>query len=368
MNSKSAFPSVSKLKRVFSCALAVILSMAFFIPLNIQTAFAEPTSAEVQAQADEVSARLAVAEEEMAKIGVEYQAAIVAHEDAVAAMNEAQARIDAAEIIISETQERLNGIAAQQYRQGPYSFLDVVFGASSFSEFLSSWEYINFANQENAELIQANKDARAEAEDARTEYAAQEQAAAQYEAEQADLMARAEEKVAQQEAEYAALSAEVAALVEQEQQKRVEQAAAATTTTTTTGNTGTTGGGNPGPGPIDASSVVAAAQSRVGCPYVYGATGPDSFDCSGFTQWCYRTALGRDIGRTTGAQYANASASWPYSQGGAEPGDVLWWPASSGYTHVALYVGGGQYIHSPVPGQTVCYSSWYINETIVLRF
>lgn len=359
MNKVTLSQERGRARRVLSLALAALLALALVLPLNMQAAYADPSSAEAQAQADEVSARLALAEEELTQIGIDYQAAVVAHEDALAAMNEAQARIDEAEIIISETQGRLGEIATQQYRQGPFSFLDVLFGASSFSEFLSSWEYINFANQQNAELIQASKDARAEAEAAHEEFAVQEQAAAQCEAEQAELMARAEEKVAAQEAEYADLSAEVAALVEKEQASRVEERVAESPV-------------DYGPAPEvpegGYGGVVAAAQSQLGAPYISGGTGNPGFDCSGFTQWCYLNGAGINIGRDTFSQYNNASYRAPYTSGEAVPGDVLWWPPSTGYTHVAIYVGGGQFIHSPSPGHYVEYASFQIDQLIILRF
>lgn len=349
----------STLKRVIILALAAVLAATLLLPLNAQHAYAEPTSAEVQAEADEASARLAAAEAEMQQIGVDYQAAVAAHTAALAAMDEAQVRIDAAQAIIADTQARLGVIAKQQYREGPYSFLNVLFGATSFEQFISNWDYLNFVNQENAQLIQANKDARAEAEAAHAEFSAQEQAAAAYEAEQEALMARAQNKVAEYEAEFAALSAEAAALVEAEQAARVEETVEESPE-------------DYGP-PLDVpsggyGSVVSAAQAAIGVPYVAGGTGNGGFDCSGLTQWCYLNGLGVNIGRSTHSQYASASASWPYASGGAEAGDVLWWPASTGYTHVAIYVGGGSYIHAPLPGQTVCYSSWMIDQTIVLRF
>jgi prepilin-type processing-associated H-X9-DG protein len=111
-------------------------------------------------------------------------------------------------------------------------------------------------------------------------------------------------------------------------------------------------------------SVVAAAESRLGLPYVYGAAGPNSFDCSGLTYWCYLQADRGNIGRADYDQRAKALISWPYAgPNSAAPGDVLWWDG-----HVAIYVGGGRYIHAPEPGKTVCYSSWNIENSTVLRF
>lgn len=354
------------LKRLFVCMLAAVLAFGLVLPLGMQSAYAEPTSAEVQAEADAASARLAAAEEEMEQIGVEYQAAVAAHDEAVAAMEEAQGRIDAAQVIIDETQTRLGEVANQQYRQGPYSFLEVIFGASSFEEFVTNWEYLNFVNAENATLIQTNKDARAEAEEAYEEYSAQEEEAAAREAEAEAIKVEAEELLAAQAALLAGLNAEVAALVEAEQEARyAAEAAAAEQEAINNPPSGTVDPPYNPPAPPTGgyADVVAAAASRIGCAYVYGATGPNSFDCSGLTSWAYTQAGRGWIGRNDSAQYNNASARWSYSSGGAEPGDVLWWPG-----HVAIYAGGGSYIHAANPSLGVLYSNWNLSSATVLRF
>lgn len=355
-----------KMKRLAYCVLAALMAVTLLVPLNMQSAYATPSSAEKQAEADEVSAWLAAAEEEMILIRDEYNAAVVAHDEAVARMDEAQGRIDAAEEVINETQQRLATVASQQYRQGPYSFLDVLLGASSFDEFLTSWEYINFVNQDNAALIQTSKDARAEAEAAHAEFSIQEEEAAAREAEATLIKDQAEALIAEKEALLAGLSAEVAELVAQETAAReaAEAAAAEQAVDDYYDGGGNTGGITPPAPPTGGyADVVSAAASRIGCPYIWAASGPDAFDCSGLTSWCYSQAGRGWIGRNDSAQYSNASARWPYTSGGAEPGDVLWWPG-----HVAIYAGGGSYIHAPTPGQYVSYSSWNINSATVLRF
>jgi cell wall-associated NlpC family hydrolase len=341
--------------------------MTLLVPFSLSSAYAAPTSAEKQAEADEASAALAVAEEEMIKLRDIYRQDVEAHDAAIAAMNEAQGRIDAAQGVITYTQERLGNRAHQMYKDGPLNFLNVIFGASSFEEFTTSWELINAINQENATLIQDNKDARAEAQAAHDEFSAQEKLAAERLAEAEAVKVRAEQLVDEQAAILDGLEAEVAALVEAEEAARraAEAAAAAAEAARNAQNNPSYDYGYTAPPPPSGGygDVVSAAVSRLGCPYVWAASGPNAFDCSGLTSWCYSQAGRGYIGRTDSSQHSNASARWPYSSGGAEPGDVLWWPG-----HVAIYVGGGSYIHAPLPGQSVCYSSWNINNATVLRF
>lgn len=96
------------------------------------------------------------------------------------------------------------------------------------------------------------------------------------------------------------------------------------------------------------SGIVRTAQSKLGCPYKWGATGPYRFDCSGFTQYVYRKN-GKSIPRTSGAQKSGGRVI-PISQ--ARPGDIVWKPG-----HVGIYVGGGRVIHAPHTGAVVSYTS-----------
>ncbi|WP_438292176.1 NlpC/P60 family protein [Streptomyces sp. HUAS TT7] len=96
-----------------------------------------------------------------------------------------------------------------------------------------------------------------------------------------------------------------------------------------------------------AAAAVSFAYSALGKPYVWGATGPSSFDCSGLTQAAWRSA-GVQLPRTTYTQI-NAGSRVPRSQ--LAPGDLVFF--YSGISHVGLYIGGGQMIHAPHPGAPV---------------
>ena len=95
------------------------------------------------------------------------------------------------------------------------------------------------------------------------------------------------------------------------------------------------------------NAIVDYADGFIGTPYVYGATGPNAFDCSGFTSYVYRNAAGIEISRTT---YSQINVGSPVSYGELQPGDLVF---TYGLDHVGIYVGNGQYIHAPQPGQSV---------------
>ena len=105
---------------------------------------------------------------------------------------------------------------------------------------------------------------------------------------------------------------------------------------------------NRGPGSsASGNAIVDFAYGYIGAPYVYGAAGPSSFDCSGFTSFVFRNAAGIDITRTT---YSQIGVGTPVSYGELQPGDLVF---TYGLDHVGIYVGGGQYIHAPQPGESV---------------
>lgn len=99
------------------------------------------------------------------------------------------------------------------------------------------------------------------------------------------------------------------------------------------------------------TAIVQEAYRHLGKPYVWGAKGPNAFDCSGLAYVVYANATGHYIGGWTGdQQYAGTQIA----VSDAQPGDLLFWGApTSVTTHVAIYIGNGQYIHAPQPGDVV---------------
>lgn len=93
------------------------------------------------------------------------------------------------------------------------------------------------------------------------------------------------------------------------------------------------------------NKIVDAAKSKLGKPYVWAASGPDSFDCSGLTMWCYKQ-IGINLPHNTEAQKGAAKNVVSVSE--ARVGDILYT-----YGHVGIYIGNNQYIHAPTTGDVV---------------
>lgn len=95
------------------------------------------------------------------------------------------------------------------------------------------------------------------------------------------------------------------------------------------------------------SQVANYAYNFLGRPYVYGANGPNAFDCSGFTSYVYRH-FGVSLPRTASSQFSAGSA---VSRNNLAPGDLVFFNTVGYLGHVGLYIGGGDFIHAASSGR-----------------
>lgn len=102
-----------------------------------------------------------------------------------------------------------------------------------------------------------------------------------------------------------------------------------------------------GEGEVTGQDIVNYAYNFLGRPYVWGAVGPDTFDCSGFTSYVYRHCAGIEITRTT---YTQINVGVPVSYNNMQPGDLVF---TYDNEHVGIYVGSGMYINATYPGSTI---------------
>lgn len=95
-------------------------------------------------------------------------------------------------------------------------------------------------------------------------------------------------------------------------------------------------------GPTLASKIVTTAKKYIGVPYVWGGTSPKGFDCSGYIQYVFNKN-GVTLPRTASQQY---KVGYKVSKSNLQPGDLVFFNTSGGISHVGMYIGNGQFIHS----------------------
>ena len=344
------------------------------------------TAAEKEAEAQEALNQLYALQDTLEQKSAEYYQSLAEYQDAVTLRDAAQERIDAISGEITEIQGRLGSRAREMYRNGATSFIDLLFGATSFDEFTQNWDILNRLNSNDAELSTKAKALRNETKRKKTELTKQAGIAEKKSANAQRAYKESQELVAQMQETYNGLSAEARRLYEEEQAAAAAAAAAAAQAqaeaeaaaaaeydgddgsgayedeetgetyyysdgdnnyvategavenddgTVTDINTGET---YDSPTEYTASTgneIVDRAASMLGSAYQYGGTGADgTFDCSGLVGYAL-TGTTERIGNTTSFMSDYNQVSDP------QPGDIA---VNAG--HTGIYIGNGQMIHA----------------------
>ncbi|MFD7786620.1 NlpC/P60 family protein [Streptomyces nojiriensis] len=244
---------------------------------------------------------------------------------------------------LNTARSALGTLAASQYRSGSLGTAVQLAMASDPQEYLSQAAFISRAGDRNAAGITTVRRRLDEVGKLREQAAGRLADLRSRQDELAGHKAVIEEKLTTAKNLLARLTAEERAAYEAQSSGGPAAAPAASAASAPAK------GAAPAP-PSDGSRTaraVAFAYGAIGKPYVWGATGPGSFDCSGLTQAAWRSA-GVSLPRTT---YTQINAGRRVSRDQLAPGDLVFF--YSGVTHVGLYVGNGQMIHAPRPGSTV---------------
>lgn len=341
------------------CAAFVGAALAFTTDYAYAT-----TSAEKRAEADAVRSQLVGLQADLEAASEKYYKAIEEQKAAQEAMEAEQVKIEAAEERIAVIQTHLGSRLRTMYRDGSASLVDFLLRSASFKEFTQNWDFLANLNENDADMVEETKIVRAELEAAKAEYERQEKIAAEKAAEAKTIKDEVEAKVNQASQLVAQLDEEARILLEQEQaaiaaeeaRKRAEEERKKQeeeqrnpgnpSPSPNPGNGGGSGGGSGMGGPATGShsEVVSYALSRIGCPYVWGGSGPNEFDCSGLVSWAYAQA-GYYLPHYSESMYSMATQRVPVSE--ARPGDVLW---RSGHVGIAVGHGGVPYVHAPTFG------------------
>jgi cell wall-associated NlpC family hydrolase len=239
---------------------------------------------------------------------------------------------------LQDAQARLGARAAAAYIQGPGNNLSAVLESTNPGDTLDRVQVLDLLARQDGDLMDTLRVAG-------DNYQARKRALEASQRQQAQQVASLDAKKRDVDATVARTKA-LLSQVKASDRARVLAAA----------NDGGSGGGSAGtpqqpfpnvPVSGGAAKAVAYAKAQVGKPYSYGATGPDSFDCSGLTMMAWAQA-GISLPHSSSAQYG---ATRRVSASEIQPGDLIFY--YSPISHVAIYVGGGQQVAATHTGDYV---------------
>ncbi|HEY5468817.1 MAG TPA: NlpC/P60 family protein [Coriobacteriia bacterium] len=308
------------------------------------TAFAAKTSAatkakmaqavRIQAQVDSLDLQAEAATEN-------YNEAKISYDDLHGKVLKIQADIAKIDARTNVLQDSLAARADAMYRNGPLGLLDVLLGSASFDDFAAMWDFLNQQNQEEALTVAELGTLRTSKVDAEAQLKPAQDAAKQV----YDKMVTHRREVLAAQAKAKSLlkgvEKEVAALKAADNARRAKDAKKAK------GSSKGTGWNWGDPARAPRSGIVSIALKYLGRPYVWAASGPRSFDCSGFTRFVY-AQVGVSLPHSSRMQI-NYGAR--VSRANLKPGDLLFF--YSPIHHVAIYLGNGKMVHAPHTGDVV---------------
>ncbi|MDT8951760.1 NlpC/P60 family protein [Lacticaseibacillus paracasei] len=264
-------------------------------------------------------------------------------------------------------------------------YFDFVLNSNSLTDLVGRSLTVNKLSQASAEALQAVKDSQAKVKALQIEQEAKQETLvatkSQLESDKAkieslksdaeksasDLQQTLEankDKLAQlaaseDAAKAAAATAAVAATPSASSTSTASSSAASSSANTSTTSASSSASASQAPASntssvsVSGGSIASNAAKYIGVPYVYGGTSPSGFDCSGLIYYAAKEA-GINLPRTSQAQSTLGSY---VSVSDLQAGDLVFWGGVGSAYHVGIYIGGGQYLHAPAPGQSVTIQS-----------
>jgi cell wall-associated NlpC family hydrolase len=358
--------------------LILILLVAAISPTE---AHADEVS-DKRAEAEAIAAKIKQLDHEIEKAAESANGAQVELDEISRQIADSQAQVASAQAQQASRAGELKSFAINAYDRGTPSDASAPTEASDLASLGQRQGYLSAAAGNRLQLIDQ---LRASEHDLQVKVAVLDDARGAAEAKTQllrDKQAQAQSAVEEQGALYAKAEGELSQLVAEAQQReaakqeaaaRARQEAAARarpprapspgTRSSPPASTGPGSGSGTSTGPAargGVDEVIAEAKRQLGKPYVWGADGPDSFDCSGFTQWAWK-AGGVSLPHYSGAQY---SSTTHVSMSAIQPGDLIFYEDPG--SHVALYIGNGTIIHAPNSRSVVRYDSLYYWDTAMM--
>ncbi len=268
----------------------------------------------------------------------EYYKTKTLYSAAKAQVDARQAAIDGNTRDLKKLQTRLTQRIKAMYRGTEIRAIDLLMGSVSFTDFATKWDLIERMNDGDAALAAQVRALREKNEEEKEELEASKKKAEERFKEAEVIQTAALEKMTELETLYDGLSEELKVLLGLDQLASLANEEDVLII------------GNPRDIPPH-PEVVEFAESRIGCPYIWAAAGPDTFDCSGLVVWCFDKAGIGGLPHYTESLYRLAlhvGAVLPLED--VEPGDVLYRP---GHVGIASGAGGRPFIHAPGAGTYV---------------
>jgi cell wall-associated NlpC family hydrolase len=343
-------------------ALVVTAGLVLGATVLVPTAGADEVG-DKRAEAAKVADQLDALQSRQMELGAQAERVAYEKQQASDAVGAAQRLLDQTNAELEERRGAVRKWAVDAYQDGNDSPELDAFLTSDANTAVQKKVLLEAGAGNLRDAIDALGSAQQQAEDDKARLEEAQEAVDAKAAELAELKAANDKSVADAASLNSRVQGELQTLVAAEQRRRAAEeaaaadraTAAATQAAATTGNrstagattgTGTTGGGgvvapsNPNPPAVGrgASGAVAAALSKVGSkPYIWGASGPTAFDCSGLVIWAYAQAGVSGLPHYSGALY-NMSTRISRSQ--LQAGDLVFW-GPGGSEHVAIYTGSG---------------------------
>jgi peptidoglycan DL-endopeptidase CwlO len=328
------------------------------------TALSAPAQIESkQAEAQQVLAQIQEIDSQLSRAVEAYNAATEKLAGIQQEIEATKHRLGIARAANAKAQKRLADRVVALYQAGGQdTLIEVLLGASSLNEVLDRVDAADRISSEDRRILEGVRDARAayRTQVQRLNKARREQK--QVVAERADRRLDIERQLAERRQLYSSIQAEIEQLEaeERERQQRLQaEAERRLADNPVVSSPSISSAGGPTTTAVPASrygGVVGIAMQYLGTPYVWAGASPAGFDCSGFVMYVY-AQVGVSLPHSSGAQYGYGVA---VSQGELQAGDLVFF---DGLGHVGIYVGGGQFIHSPHTGDVVKISSlgesWY---------
>lgn len=288
----------------------------------------------VQAQIDVLDNKSEIATEDWDQAKIAYD---ILHAKVVKVQVDI-ARIDSK---TNTLQDSLDARADSMYRSGPLGILDVLLGTSSFEDFAATWDFLTDQNRQESETVATLKSLRVDKATAEADLKVSQAGAKK----SYDTMAARRRTILDADAKANALlksvKNEIAVL------RAADNARRAAAARQHGGGSGGTGWNWGDPARSPRAGVVQVALKYLGHPYRWAASGPNSFDCSGFTMFVY-AQVGVHLPHSSRAQISSGAR---VSRSNLEPGDLVFF--GNPIHHVGMYIGNGNMVHSPHTGDVV---------------